>query len=97
MPAESRGHTLGHRHEPAPAVLRTRQLAFPVRVAHADLSSFEVDIGPLQRDDLADAQPTFTAQQGDDVGAVVDRSRRFEQLLVCIEVVESRIPPLNRQ
>ena len=45
-----------------PARSSGRQLASPIRVANADLPPFEVDVGPLQRDDLADSHPTFTAQ-----------------------------------
>jgi hypothetical protein len=47
------GQPLGHPNESNAPVLRRRQLATPVRMPHAQLPSFEVNICPLERDDLA--------------------------------------------
>ena len=86
--ADRHRQPFSHPKEPNPPFLRRRQFAAPIRVAHPNLLSFEIDIGPFECDDLARPQPSLASEEGDEVAARVDRLRGLQQTLLVIEVVE---------
>jgi hypothetical protein len=51
----------------APA-FRHRHVALPLGTCHGQLPFGEVDVGPLERHDLAASQPRLAAQQDDQEG-----------------------------
>ena len=89
--ADCHRQPFSHPKEPNPPFLRRRQFAAPIRVAHPNLLSFEIDIGPFECDDLARPQPSLASEEGDEVAARVDRLRGLQQTLLVIEVVERRV------
>lgn len=91
MLAQRRRQPLGHPDEPNASVLRRRQFATPIRVPHPNLPSFEIDVGPFERDDLTRSQPRLPTEEHDHVAAVVNLLRRDQQTLVGPEVVERRV------
>ena len=57
-------------------------------MAHAKLTSAEVYVCPLKRHDFAYSETCVTSEQRDEMRLPADRTRRFNQPFVIIEVVE---------
>ena len=58
-------------------------------MAHAKLTSAEVHVCPLKRHDFAYSETCVTSEQRDEMRLPADRTRRFNQPFVIIEVVEA--------
>jgi hypothetical protein len=56
----------------------------PVRDLDMDLVRGEVDAGPVERDDLADAKPRVTAEEHEHEGPRVRRGRPGDEALVVL-------------
>ena len=80
----------GHRHVPSASALWHGHVAFPFRTCHGQLPFGEVDVGPLERDDLAASQPRLAAQQNNQDGQRFGLSHVHEPF-EFVEVVEARL------
>src|SRR5437870_442179 len=79
---------LGHRHPPRPATFGDRDPAAPLRPADDDRVTLEVDVVPLQGDDLTAAQSRIAPEQQEQMNSLVQLGRSVDQALVLLKVVE---------
>jgi hypothetical protein len=63
---ERRGQASSQRHASQAAAFRRGDDAVPVRPRHADLPIDEIDVAPLERHHLADAEPGLPAEEYDE-------------------------------
>jgi len=61
-------------------------MAFPLGPSYAELPLVEIDVGPLERHDLAASQPGFATEQDSEV-RLRFRSRGFDEPFVLVEIV----------
>jgi len=69
----------------------------PVGPTDAKLPVAEVHVDPLKRDHLTAPKSRLTVQQRHRMGARVEIGRRFDELFVLVEIVESRIANLEQE
>jgi hypothetical protein len=77
-----------HAHAPRLAALGRTEVPLPVRDLDMDLVRGEVDAGPVERDDLADAKPRVAAEEHEHEGPRVRRGRGGDEALVVLGLIE---------
>lgn len=77
-----------HAHAPRLAALGRAEVSVPVRDLDVDFVRREVDTGPVERDDLADAKPRVAPEEDENEGPRVRRGRGRDEALVVLGLIE---------
>jgi hypothetical protein len=89
MPPMRRREPCRHRHVAQSAALRDRDVTAPLGSLDAELPFGQIDIAPLERDDLPAPQTRLAAQEHDQVRVPIQRFRSPHQLLILVEVIKA--------